>query len=449
MCQRGEANGAKCSRGVFCAFAHSYDDSRKTSSSYRGNNNNNSNNNITNSITNASNVDKSAPPPYVAAPSSGNKAVGKSFANGLSPGIVTKKCIIPETLLVVTPVVAVVPVTAVASVSSVTPVALVTTLGPTVTPVTVGAVSTIIATPPPVIGQIARRRGPTEPPSNQSLELTHYPPPDMTPEKSFNGFFSETPETNTFIELSPSPSLSEYLRSPSSSASPLAPQLTPLDQMHSAQVTRMPGESSFSAVSTPLTGPEQRIIRRRGPSGPVDSHFLGLLSSPSSPPTVVDQIDVDLAERSTNAALQGQITSLKSDLIARDAVLERRDIELRSVLHRLKESHDLTSSMCATNDSMALEIQRLRADLANTQLLLCRKDEDLSLTSSLLKERERERERERSLSPLSMLIKNNQGANNAFSAVTNGFPELLNMRAMLSSVESDFDSRLIKMTFKI
>ena len=478
MCQRGEANGAKCSRGVFCAFAHSYEDSRKTSTSYR-------------------NIEKSSPNTVVSCmPSNIHKyAGGKPLTNGLpvpAGNVITllnKKVIGPDILLLVAPA----PITS----SSPSPVAVVEQEQEQAVTVTVAAavaaipLSPVYAPAPVLVSEAVstsvsvpvtpqststststRRRGPSEPVSNQSLEVPHshshsQSPPHLT--SSQNEFASRSQDgpdnyfTSTSVGLSLPPAVgvgSSYLSSPSSSESKTSlplPQMQPLSgsvsmsmsmelnthtnahtnahgqsQSHIQGQVMVMDDSDLTSVSSLATAAAleaqrmtQRRTRHRGPSGPVDNYFLGLLGSPSSPSPQLpllsntNEIDFDISDlvsgspsthTGTNTShgggvdayrgLQEQLSNLRSDLLLTTSELEDKNIELLSVSCRLRESQDLTSSMCAANSSMALEIHRLRADLAATQLLLCKRDEDLTYVKSILKEREREM----IASPLSLMM---------------------------------------------
>lgn len=405
MCQRGEINGAKCSRGVFCAFAHSYDDSRKTSTSYR-------------------NIERSPPPPSIVSfvPSNIHKfTINRPPSipiSGNIPATVCKTSASPEILLVVSPLMA---VTA----------AIIEPEEADVIPETAAA---IVA--PFACGQSTRRRGPSEPVSNRSLEVAH-------PSSLSHTLVSENIlNDDNSLGLSPSPSFNNYRSSPSSSGSSLSTLYSPPVELVQSLGIQLQSES---VAGTSAGATQQRITRRRGPSGPVDNLFLGLLSSAPSPPLPTSrQIDVEHPDISSSGlstapeiyrSMQDQISSLRGDLIARSGALEDRNIELLAMGSRLRESQDLTSSMCTANDAMAAEIHRLRADLTAARQLLYERDKDLTMTKAALKEKGRD------ASPLSLLM----GA----SGAGNGFPDIQNIGGMLSSVESDFESQLMKMTFKI
>ena len=417
MCQRGENNGAKCSRGVFCAFAHSYDDSRKTLTSYR-------------------NIERSPPPPSIASfmPSNIHKyATNRPYNSAISgsiPATVCKTITSPEILLVVSPSMVVTP----------------TVVEPEEAVVILETDAATASDKPLLSGQSARRRGPSEPASNRSLEVAHSTSPCHT--SASDNSLNDIIENN--LALSPSQSFSSYRSSPSSSGTSLSTAHSPsMEPVHCQMMSELLPESvvATAAAAAAVSASQQRITRRRGPSGPVDNLFLGLLSSSSSTPLPMSKLNdlthIDMSSSDPTAvpeifrAMQDQISSLRVDLMARSGALEDRNIELLAVSSRLRESQDLTSSMCVANDAMAVEIHRLRADLAATRLLLCQRDENLNMIKSMLKERDRER----STSPLDLLM--GPPANGS------GFPDLQNMGAMLSSVESDYESRLIKMTFKI
>ena len=410
MCQRGENNGAKCSRGVFCAFAHSYDDSRKTLTSYR-------------------NIERSPPPPSILSfmPSNIHKYATNRPSNvaisGSLPATVCKTIASPEILLVVSPSMVVTPVI----------------VEPEEADVILETDAATASTKSLFSGQSVRRRGPSEPVSNGSLEVAHSSSPCHTSasDDSLNDIIVNN------LALSPSQSFSSYRSSPSSSGTSLSATHSPsVEPVHCQMMPQLLPESVAAASAS-----QQRISRRRGPSGPVDNLFLGLLTSSSSPPLpmskLTDLTNIDMSSSDPSAvpevvrAMQDQILSLRGDLMARSGALEDRNIELLAVSSRLRESQNLTSSMCVANDAMAVEIHRLRADLAATRQLLCERDENLTMIKSMLKERDRER----SSSPLDLLM--GPPVNGG------GFPDLQNMGAMLSSVESDYESRLIKMTFKI
>jgi hypothetical protein len=109
---------------------------------------------------------------------------------------------------------------------------------------------------------------------------------------------------------------------------------------------------------------------------------------------------------------------------------------LNEVQNELNSSKEMYSTVCSANESMALEIKSLKGDLASTQSLLYQKDQQ-SFTRTMSKDRETG-----CVSPLSNMLLGDPSASNFF-------PEMQNMRSKLSSVESDFESRSIKMTFKI
>lgn len=440
MCQRGEANGAKCSRGIFCAFAHNYEDSRKTASSYR----------------------------------KIEKTVSYSPANQPSPTIQLSPTIPPYVI-------------AKTSVNN----AVINTVSKAVINIAKVDDSVLASDFSSIVeyadyGQPVRRRGPSEPVSKESLEVAHSPSSsqhnssqniivsDVTDKESLEKASNSDYLSNDYMSgssgfngnglmrnnggppisqnnyFTPSPTLSSFSQPPPLMLAP-APglqksfQSTDLMQPGLRQPIQQPIQQPILQPASPqLTGSpdnnqgfQQRIARRRGPNGPVDTHFLGLLGSPlaSSRLLIPDLEYFSSPNIDDFASLNEKVSSLQSDLEDQGrefAVVCRR---LNEVQNELNSSKEMYLTVCSANESMALEIKSLKGDLASTQSLLYHKDQQ-SFSRTISKDREG------CVSPLSNMILGDPSASNFF-------PEMQNMRAKLSSVESDFESRSIKMTFKI
>jgi hypothetical protein len=152
-------------------------------------------------------------------------------------------------------------------------------------------------------------------------------------------------------------------------------------------------------------------------------------------------------------SLQSRLKILKAEFTERCKEAEGQEAQVQAADRRLREAEEIHRRAIADKDE---EIARLRAEVTASRDALAARDDEIARMAAMFAGRETSPTSVATHTPRGSIIHSggplsphSQSLQSPSQALPQGFPDLQKMKAKLSSLESDYETRSIRMTFRV